>query len=256
MQKSTSGNGQYESLSEDMYKSYYEYSGKNDTIETIWSNAFGSNYPAGLNHFGFLTNTDLAMFMSLINAKRGDVLLDIGCGRGGPGLKIAEQKKLKLVGIDIVPEAIHEANLLKENFDLSYTAKFEVGGFGNIPMPDDSVDTVISIDAFWMVKNKEEALNEIKRVAKNGAQFLFTTWDILSDESSLMARQGFKVLSMLETENWKTYQMKVYDAILKHKDQLLKEMGRAANILISEAETVPPILEVTVRRFYHISVNK
>ena len=257
MQKSVSGNEQYEDLNEDRYKSYYRHSGRSETLEEIWSNAFGNNYPVGLNHFGFLTNTDLKMFISLLTTKQGDVLLDIGCGKGGPGLKIAEEKKLKLFGIDIIPEAIGEANLLKENFNLSYKPKFEVGGFCNIPMPSNSVDSIISIDAFWMVKNKVEALKEIKRVAKSGAQFIFTTWDsVLLDQSLLMTAHGFQVISKVETEQWKMYQMKIYSDILKYKDQLLEEMGEAANILISEAKTVPLMIDASIRRFYHASINK
>ncbi len=257
MQESVSGNEQYEDLSEEMYKSYYRYSGKRDTLEKIWSNAFENNYPVGLSHFGFLTNADLAMFTSLLNTKQGDVILDIGCGKGGPGLKISEKKKLKLVGIDIIPEAIQKANLLKENFDLVYDPKFEVGGFCSIPLPDNSVDAIISIDAFWMVKDKEEALKEIKRVARNGAQFIFTTWDsIILDQTSLLDSHGFQVISKVETENWKTYQMRVYSDIVKYKDQIINEMGEAANILISEAETVPLIIDSSIRRFYNTSVNK
>jgi ubiquinone/menaquinone biosynthesis C-methylase UbiE len=198
------------------------------------------------------------MFLSLLNAKQGDVLLDIGCGKGGPGLRIAEQKKLKLVGIDIIPEAIHNANLLKENFALNYQPKFEEGGFCEIPMASNSVDAVISIDAFWMVKNKVKALMEIRRVMKSGAQFIFTTCQNSQPftQSLLMESHGFQVISKVETENWKTYQVKVYRDILKHKDQLLKEMGEAAKILISEATTVPLTIDFCIRRFYHASVNK
>jgi ubiquinone/menaquinone biosynthesis C-methylase UbiE len=91
------------------------------------------------------------------------VLLHIGCGKGRPDLKISEQNKIKMIGIDIITEAIHKANLLKENFDLSYTPKFEVGGFCSIPMLNNSIDAVISIDAFWMAKNKADALKGNKK---------------------------------------------------------------------------------------------
>ena len=83
-------------------------------------NVFSSNYPTGLDHFGFVTNADMKMFTSLLNSKQGDILLDIGCGKGGAGFKIVEFKKLKLVGIDIIPEAIHQTKLLQKKFDLNY----------------------------------------------------------------------------------------------------------------------------------------
>ncbi|MHA7059727.1 class I SAM-dependent methyltransferase [Aquimarina sp. M1] len=248
---------EYVELNENMYEKYYDHSGESSLVQKIWQDAFGDNYPQGIDHFGFLTNRDIAMFVDcLSDSNKGDVLLDIGCGKGGPGLKIAEEKQLKLIGIDIVEEAINKAELFKYNFELDHEADFRLGGFCNIPLEEKSVDNVISIDAFWMVKDREKALTEIKRIMKKNAKFIFTTWDsILFDQTPILEKNGFEVLYRNETENWKDYQTKVYKDILKYKNQLIKEMGESAQILISEATSAPLMLDVTQRRFYHTKLH-
>ncbi|WP_108805579.1 class I SAM-dependent methyltransferase [Aquimarina sp. Aq107] len=246
----------YEDLNEEMYKNYYKHSAKSNLLVKIWSDALKENYPRRLNNFGFVTNKDLELITRYISAESGTTLLDIGCGRGGPGLWIAEQNKLKLTGIDIIAEAIEQANIFTQNFDLHFDAKFELGGFCNIPLQDSSIDNIISIDAFWMVQNKKDALKEIKRVLKKGGKFVFTTWDsIIDNPSPLFEECGFTIISKNKTEDWKKYQKQVYNDILKYKDELLTELGESARILISEASTVPPMLEVTERRLYHTQVR-
>jgi ubiquinone/menaquinone biosynthesis C-methylase UbiE len=246
----------YEDLHEDMYKSYYKNAGKSKLLKKIWVDAFGDNYPEGLNNFGFVTNKDLELISKYLEAKPDSSLLDIGCGTGGPGIKIAEQNDLKLKGIDIVSEAIEQAEILKNKFKLTHEAQFQLGGFCDIPFSDSSISNIISIDAFWMVHEKKEALTEMKRVLQQGGKFIFTTWDsILQDPLPLFKECGFSVISREETVNWKQYQLQVYKDILKHKNELLAEIGKSAKILISEATSVPPMLEVTKRYLYHTQVN-
>jgi methylase of polypeptide subunit release factors len=46
------------------------------------------------------------MSSTLLQDANADSMLDIGCGKGGPGLRLAEQLQLRLTGIDIIPEAV------------------------------------------------------------------------------------------------------------------------------------------------------
>ena len=115
-------------------------------MEKIWSEAFGDNYPKGIDHFGYLTQFDLQVIAEKLSLDPGSTLLDIGCGKGGPGLKLAQQMDLKLTGIDVIPEAIDQANRFKAEWKLAHPAHFEIGQFYQIPLGDQSMDAVISID--------------------------------------------------------------------------------------------------------------
>ncbi len=154
--------------------------------------------------------------------------------------------------MDIIPEAVAQANQFKSKFDLKYPAHFEVGSFDHIPLEDDSVDAVICIDSLWAALDKIQAMREIKRVMKPGAKSLFTFWDLLAVESvPLLAHSGLSFVEREDTPDWQDYQMKVYEGILKYEKELVEEMGESADMLIYEAKASPPYLNLSVRRICH-----
>lgn len=131
-----------------------------------------------------------------------------------------------------------------------------MGEFYEIPLDDRSMDCVISIDSLWTVNNKLKALMEVKRVMKPGARFIFTYWDLLAlDPIQVFERTGLTFIHRKDSPNWKTYQQKVYDGIAKYKNELISEMGEAANMLLHEASAAPPNLDLSVRRIYHMELR-
>lgn len=48
-------------------------------------------------------------------------------------MKLALEYKLRLLGMDLIPEAVHQANEFKHSVDWAYPATFEVGEFYNFP---------------------------------------------------------------------------------------------------------------------------
>lgn len=246
----------YTDINQQYYHDFFQFQGRGQWMEKIWSEAFGEDYPKGLEHYGFLTNHDLEVISTRLQASPGDSILDIGCGKGGPGLKLAQELDLRLTGVDIIPEAVEQARAFSKQFDLAYPAQFEVGEFYKIPLEDQSVDGVISIDSLWAAHNKVQALMEIKRVMKPGAKFIFTHWDLLAVEPvPLLEHSGLTFISREETPQWKEYQQKVYAGITKHKEDIVSEMGEASNMLLYEAEASPPYLDLSVRRIYQFELQ-
>ncbi len=220
-------------------------------MEKIWSEALGSEYPSGLEHYGYLTKTDLNKIADLLQLEGSDIFLDIGCGKGGPGFKLAEGSGAKYLGIDIVPEAIDQAREFASRFDLEREALFSVGEFYNIPLEDALVDHVISIDALWAATDKVFALKEVGRVLKPGGRFVFTHWDLKTqDPLPYFEASGLSLISRSETPKWLSFQTKVYEGILKYQDDLLAEMGDGANMLIYEAGASMPHLALSTRMLY------
>lgn len=233
------------------YQHYYQFKGRSQWMEKIWSEAFGEDYPQGMEHYGFVTQSDLENIGQMLSCSPGDSLLDIGCGKGGPGMKIAQQRQLQLNGIDIVSEAVEQAQAFVQHFALEHPAQFIPGQFYAIPFDDQVFDGVISIDSIWAAPDKVRALTEVKRVMKPGSQFIFTQWDLLEEESiPIFEESGLKFVSREETPNWKDYQRKVYAGIAAHEAELIMEMGSGANMLIYEANVSPSHLDLSVRRIY------
>ena len=244
-------------INNEHYQKYYQFIGRSAIMEKIWADAFGDNYPAQLDHYGYVTNKDLNVFAKLLDLKPSAKLLDIGCGKGGPGLKLAEKLKLKLRGIDIIPEAVKAAIVFQKNFQLTHLAQFRVGEFYSIPLQDKSMDAVISIDSLWTVADKEKALTEVKRVMKPGAKFIFTHWDLVNDELKYyFERSGLGFVSRGETPDWRIYQERVYDGILKNEKELVAEMGDAAQLLLHEAKVSKPYLDKSIRRIYLMELSE
>ena len=61
------------------------YEGPPSTVERrIWQEAFGEEYPDGLDPYSFITRTELERFAADLRVGEGETLVDLGCGRGGP----------------------------------------------------------------------------------------------------------------------------------------------------------------------------
>lgn len=222
----------------------------------IWSVAFGDEFPLNLDHYGYTSLTDLKTIAEKIELDEGAILLDVGCGKGGPGLEIAQKLNLSLIGIDLIPGAIIQANKMKERYKLAFPASFEVGEFKEIPLEDNYADVVLSFDAFWSVEDKVKALDEVKRVMKPGSKFIFTHWDIQNfDPTSIFEKSGMRLISRTETPDWNEYQKKVYEGIIRHQRELVSEMGDSAAMLIYEATSSMAYLNSSIRRIYEMVLD-
>lgn len=76
----------------DGYDAVYRALPRAETFSRIWrENAYGGDFPAEFAHIGFLTAGEARQMLELLGVRAGDVLADIGCGAGGPGLWAAQQ---------------------------------------------------------------------------------------------------------------------------------------------------------------------
>jgi SAM-dependent methyltransferase len=74
----------------------------------------------------------------------GDVrLLDVGCGRGGPAVRLAERYGVRPVGVDLVTDNVARARANAVGVD----ASFLVGDASVLPIRDGSVTAATAIDA-------------------------------------------------------------------------------------------------------------
>src|SRR6185369_17136429 len=98
---------------EDRYREILRTPRKSDLLVKIWREAFAEEYPEDADPFGFVSVSDLNRIVEQLKLQPSAKLLDVGCGRGGPGLWIAREGGASLIGIDVLPEAIAQAKVLK-----------------------------------------------------------------------------------------------------------------------------------------------
>lgn len=102
-------------------------------------------------------------------------VLDIGFGLGFPLLEVAQRlgSSSMVYGIDPWKTAIERVQIKINILGLTNIKLLE--GFAeNIPLPDNSIDLIVSNNGINNVQNLEKVMSECKRIAKKPSQFAAT----------------------------------------------------------------------------------
>lgn len=219
------------------------------TLQRIFRQAYGDEWPEDANPGGYVTVTSLQAIAKYLAIEPGQTLVDLGCGRGGPGLWVARAVGVNLIGIDISDLAVKDAMQRTADFGLEGKVRFQVGDFSATGLPDASCDGAMSIDALQLAMDISGALHEVRRILRPGARFAFTTWEakkpymftiqmaMAKDHRPLLQEAGFEVDVYHEPSDWALCERSVYQGVQAAEDDLIKEMGKdSAMVWIKEAQ--------------------
>ena len=144
-------------------------------IRRVWELA-APDLPPQVEPFSFVSVGLLRQVAHALDLSPGQTLVDLGCGRGGPGLWLAREVDVSLVGVDFsavgVDQAAHRAAL----FGLADRARFVVGDLARTGLPSASADAAVSIDAFHFATDAAGAAGEARRVLRPGRRLVLTNW--------------------------------------------------------------------------------
>jgi SAM-dependent methyltransferase len=109
---------------------------------------------------------------ALIALQPGDVVLDLGSGGGIDVLLSARRvgPNGKAYGLDMTDEMLDLANEIKRKAGVE-NVEFLKGEIEHIPLPDNSVDVIISNCVINLSADKDQVLREAFRVLKPGGRF-------------------------------------------------------------------------------------
>ena len=100
----------------------------------------------------------------------GSTVLDLGCG-AGTDLLIAAQMagpEGKVIGIDMTRTMLDRAQASAD--ELGVTVELHEGLIESLPVPDESIDALISNGVIDLVPDKDAVFDEIDRVLKPGGR--------------------------------------------------------------------------------------
>jgi ubiquinone/menaquinone biosynthesis C-methylase UbiE len=105
-----------------------------------------------------------------IKPKTAIKILDIGCGTGKLALYLREETGCEVIGIDPARANVEKARLK------SSSVTFTVQSAEGMTFEDKTFDFAVSLKALHEIPNPQEALQESKRVLKEGGKLFIIDW--------------------------------------------------------------------------------
>jgi ubiquinone/menaquinone biosynthesis C-methylase UbiE len=144
-------------------------------IRRVWQVA-SPDLPPEIEPFSFVSVALLGHVATALALSPGETLVDLGCGRGGPGLWLARSQGALLIGVDFSVVAVQQAADRAALFELADRSRFVVGDLATTGLPDATADAVVSIDALHFAADPTAATREALRLLRHGGRLALTSW--------------------------------------------------------------------------------
>jgi SAM-dependent methyltransferase len=234
------------------YEAVYDALPQAVTFGRIWrDNAYRGEFPIEFAHIGFLTLTEARRMLGTLELERGDVLVDVASGAGGPGLWAAQQSGASLIGVDPATAGLAAASQRAAAVGLTDRARFQPGTFERTGLADGAADAAMTIEAFQYAPDKRAAAAEFFRILRPGGRVAIVCFEVdpakvaglpvlgvdpITDYSAVLEEAGFAIDVYEETPGWADRVYPTFSALVDASDALNAELGeRGAAGTLAEA---------------------
>jgi SAM-dependent methyltransferase len=215
--------------------------------------------PAYVEPASFVDPPLLLELLAELALAPGELLVDLACGRGGPGFWLARQAAARLVGIDFSAVAVEQA---AARFP---SARFTVGELIATGLPDAYADGVVCIDAVHFASDPTDACREAYRILKPGRRLVMTNWAPRTPGDPALGRRlrdldwvrvltdaGFTHVRVEARADWHALYVAVFEAALAqgdpgNDDPALAALQAEARALLPKANRKDRVLLVGTR---------
>lgn len=137
-----------------------------DFLQRARRDAYGAN--EFVDQQGFMRAGEIRTLAAVAGISSGTRVLDLCCGRGGPGRMIARETGCDLLGMDTSESAVREARAQAA----ALACRYEVG---QVPeLPTGQWDVVLLLETMLAFHDKETLLHRIRSVLVPGGRLAFT----------------------------------------------------------------------------------
>lgn len=131
-------------------------------------------FPHDQDHYGGLAANDALAQHARIGPDTR--VADFCAGLGGPARYLAHHYGADVTGIELTPARVKGATELTQLAGLADRVRIIEGNVMAVPLDDQSVDVVLSQEAFLHVPDKLKALSQAFRILTSGGRLAFTDW--------------------------------------------------------------------------------
>jgi SAM-dependent methyltransferase len=133
--------------------------------------AFGED----LGQNSWLTIGELERFVFRLELRSTARVLDVGCGPGGPILRVARLTECQVVGVELYGEAVAEGTRRAREAGLEGRAMFlQADASETPPFEDTSFDAILCIDTINHLFDRPRVVRDWARLLRPGGRLLFT----------------------------------------------------------------------------------
>jgi sterol 24-C-methyltransferase len=116
-----------------------------------------------------------------LGVNKGSLLLDCGCGIGGPARNMAKFSEANIKAITINQFQVDRGNAICKREGLDDKVQLIQGDFMKLPFPDNHFDGVYAIESTCHAPDRSKVYSEILRVLKPGGIFACYEWCLTDD---------------------------------------------------------------------------
>jgi SAM-dependent methyltransferase len=200
-------------------------------LRTTFGAVLDPDLPPEVEPFSFVPLDGLREVADALRLDPGEALVDLACGRGGPGMWVARATSAVLTGVDGSAVGVAQAAARAGLFGLEETARFLVGDLAATGLPDASADAVMSVDAIQFAPDPVACAREVLRILRPGRWCALTNWephcpgDPQVPErfrdlrlARVLASAGFDAVEVRERPAWELRTDAVFEAALAAGD--------------------------------------
>lgn len=139
-----------------------------------------------------------------LRLRKGERVLDAGCGLGTPAIQLAAEYGVQVTGVNISTRQVAEARNRAQAAGLADQVTFQDGDFSALDFPDGSFDAVVAMESLVYASDLGQTLRGLHRVLRPGGRLSLSeaVREGLSVVGASRFAAGFGAKWLLSVADW------------------------------------------------------